>query len=91
MCAMGANPWAPVFWTKRRLRRDFGELRVILRHNSEAGILSSLHSVVFCLTLRINCTELSVPSLEDPTQNSVTLLHIFEAGLPPKSGCGFAD
>lgn len=61
---MGAAQWALVFWTERRLRRDFRELREILRHDSEVGILSSLHFIVPCPTSSIICTKLLVPSLE---------------------------
>ena len=31
----GCSPWALEFWTNRKLRRDLGELREILRNNSE--------------------------------------------------------
>ena len=45
----GCSPWALEFWTNRRLRKDLGELREILRNNSELpGWLSGQEPACQC-------------------------------------------
>ena len=45
----GCSPWALEFWTNKRLRKDLGELREILRNNSELpGWLSGKEPACQC-------------------------------------------